>query len=55
MPVLPCPFFIQQGIEMRGVVVLHKRAITLLGEKWARPFGLSLKKRHAALFVVHLE
>jgi len=29
--------------------------ITPLGEKQARPFGLRLKKRHTALFVVYLE
>lgn len=39
----------------------HKRAVTPLGKKWARPFGLYLKKRHASLhpkgtwFEAHLE
>jgi hypothetical protein len=49
------PFFLPARQKERRVVILHKRLITPLEEKWHQPFGLRLKNRHSLLLVAHLE
>jgi len=52
---LPCPIFFSARQNESGLVVPNKRILTPLREKWGRPFGSMLKRRHAALLVTHIE